>query len=217
MDYRTVSIIAAIIIALMIAGSGWAIALLPADSLVPIHFGLDGRPDGWAPPLVGLALLPAIAAVVLAVSIILARNATGGLARSGKAFRTFLIAVTGIFGVIHGLVIAAALGYVFSVTRIMIFLAGLLFLALGNMMGKVRPNRWFGIRTPWTLADERVWDRTHRFGGWTFIVGGAALVTAAAIVPDGRVLAGILLFVLALVVIMPWAKSYLLWRDRQHI
>lgn len=216
MDYRTVSIVAAAIITLMIAGSGWAIAILPGDSLVPIHFGIDGRPDRWASPLVGLALLPAITALVLAVFIILARNAADGLARSGKAFRTVLIAVVGMFGIIHGLVIATALGYAVSVTRIMVFLSGLLFLALGNVMGKVRPNRWFGIRTPWTLADEQVWDRTHRFGGWTLVAGGAVLVTAAAIVPDGRVLAGILLFILAIVVITPWTKSYLLWRDR-HI
>jgi uncharacterized membrane protein len=55
-----------------------------------------------------------------------------------------------------------------------------MFALLGNVMGKVRRNFYIGIRTPWTLANERVWYATHRFGGKTFVVAGLAglLLTA---------------------------------------
>jgi uncharacterized membrane protein len=48
---------------------------------------------------------------------------------------------------------------------------------LGNVMGKVRRNFWIGIRTPWTLANERVWYSTHRFAAKT-MVGGSLLSLA---------------------------------------
>jgi uncharacterized membrane protein len=48
----------------------------------------------------------------------------------------------------------------------------LLFALLGNVMGKVRRNFYIGIRTPWTIADERVWNATHRLGAKTLVLGG---------------------------------------------
>jgi len=45
-------------------------------------------------------------------------------------------------------------------------------IVLGNMLGKVRRNFFIGVRTPWTLANERVWNATHRFAAWTFVVMG---------------------------------------------
>jgi uncharacterized membrane protein len=50
----------------------------------------------------------------------------------------------------------------------------LLFALLGNVLGKVRRNFWIGVRTPWTLANERVWNATHRFAAKTFVLGGLA-------------------------------------------
>lgn len=48
----------------------------------------------------------------------------------------------------------------------------LLFAVMGNVMGKVRRNFFIGIKTPWTLASERVWNATHRFAAKTFVAGG---------------------------------------------
>jgi uncharacterized membrane protein len=55
-------------------------------------------------------------------------------------------------------------------------LVGVLFVVLGNLMGKVRPNWFVGIRTPWTLSSKLSWTRTHRLGGWLFVLMGLALV-----------------------------------------
>lgn len=59
-----------------------------------------------------------------------------------------------------------------------------LFLVIGNVMGKLRPNYTVGIRTPWTLANDRVWDQTHRFGGKTFVFAGGLLCVLAALPLD---------------------------------
>lgn len=48
-----------------------------------------------------------------------------------------------------------------------------LFMAItGNLMYSIRPNRFIGIRTPWTLSNEEVWKKTHRIGAkWSFWAG----------------------------------------------
>jgi uncharacterized membrane protein len=48
----------------------------------------------------------------------------------------------------------------------------LFFALMGNVMGKVRKNFFIGIRVPWTLASERVWNDTHRLGAWVMTAAG---------------------------------------------
>jgi uncharacterized membrane protein len=119
--------------------------------------------------------------------------------------------------VTHGLLIAYALGIQINVTRAVILVTGLMLIMTGNALGKIRLNRLVGIKTPWTLRDEEVWDRTHRFGGWIFVGAGTALALSALVIPAGPVLGAVLFAMLAAVVIVPSAKSYLLWRNRENI
>jgi uncharacterized membrane protein len=52
-------------------------------------------------------------------------------------------------------------------------------MVMGNYMGKLRKNFFAGIRTPWTLANDEVWERTHRMAGWVFMLAGLVTVIAA--------------------------------------
>ena len=213
MGYPTGAISAAAIVAGMIAASAWAVLTLPAGILVPIHFGFDGRPDAWARPLWSLSVLPAVGVAILVIFVAIARRANGGLARSGTALATAMLALIVFFAALHGVVIAFAFGHQLDVSRVIVLLTGLLFMVIGNVMGKVRPNHWIGIRTPWTLADDRVWDRTHRFGGWLFVTCGVLLAIAAMLGPGGSLLMGIMLTATAITMIVVAAKSYLIWRE----
>jgi uncharacterized membrane protein len=81
-----------------------------------------------------------------------------------------------------GMLLAGA-GYVVSVPVVVMLAVGVLFMLLGNYMGKLRRNFFVGIRTPWTLASDAVWERTHRFGGRLFVLGGLAMVIVALVDP----------------------------------
>lgn len=94
-------------------------------------------------------------------------------------------------------------------------LLGAIFVVIGNVMGKIRPNYAIGIRTPWALADEHVWDKTHRFGGWAFVAGGIVLVVASFTLPATTPTVAATLGVTAAVVVATTLKSYLLWRARR--
>ena len=77
--------------------------------------------------------------------------------------------------------ILTALGHPVSMNAWMGVSVGLLFAVIGNYFGKIRSNFFFGIRTPWTLASERSWNRTHRIGGRLFMAMGFFLVVFALI------------------------------------
>ena len=62
-------------------------------------------------------------------------------------------------------------------------LVGVIFIILGNYMPRIKPNWFVGIRTPWTLSNEEVWKRTHRFGGYIFIIGGILIILAGILPP----------------------------------
>jgi uncharacterized membrane protein len=211
MGARTVAMTIAGIFAVMIGASVYGIISLPSDALVPTGFDIAGRPNGFARPLIAFSIVPAVAMVVVAICLFLAR---GAVARSAIAFRIAVLVPLGGLAITHGLLIAYDLGLQVNVRRMMIFVTGLSLIATGNVFGKIRQNRWVGITTPWTLRDEWVWDRTQRFGGWIFVSAGTALALSALVIPAGPVLLAIEVATLAVIVIVPSAKSYLLWRKR---
>ena len=87
---------------------------------------------------------------------------------------------------------------------------GLLFMILGNYLPKVKANYFIGIRTPWTLANETVWVKTHRFGGKVFFIGGAMLIVSAFIPSSFRVF--LLISSIVFIAIVPMVYSYFVYK-----
>jgi uncharacterized membrane protein len=106
--------------------------------------------------------------------------------------------------------LAVSLGYEVDVTRWMLAGVGVMFVVLGNYMPRIRSNWWMGIRTPWTLENEEVWRRTHRFGGRTFVAGGVVTI-AASLLLGGRS-AWVSLAAMVIAGLSPVVYSYVVWR-----
>ncbi|HEY6565141.1 MAG TPA: SdpI family protein, partial [Pirellulaceae bacterium] len=68
---------------------------------------------------------------------------------------------------------------------------GLLLMVFGNVMGKIRPNWFVGVRTPWTLSSKLSWTKTHRLAGWLFI-GIGVLIAATGMTRSRWLLIGTL-------------------------
>ena len=208
----------ATLVVLMLGASLWTLALLPADAQVPIHFNASGAADGWAPAAVGLLLTPGLAAFVwlLMLKLPVVDPLGANLLRSATAYAAVWIGTVTVLFAAHAMILASALGLAAPVAIVMPIAVGLLLMTIGNAMGKLRWNYTVGIRTPWTIADERVWDKTHRFGGRALVVAGLA-ITSSAFVPalqpwQGLWIAGLTVGVSLLAVL----KSYLLWREQQQ-
>lgn len=89
-----------------------------------------------------------------------------------KAYQVILLATYIMMSLFAWLGVLTAMGMRFDVSRIALFSIGILFIVMGNFMPQIRQNYFFGIKTPWTLASEVVWKKTHRVGGYTFTIAG---------------------------------------------
>jgi len=119
-------------------------------------------------------------------------------------------AVLTVLALIHLAVIGAALGAPISIHRLVPIAFGVMLIAIGNQLPRARPNWWFGIRTPWTLSNDRVWERTHRVGGYLMAAAGAAIIIGALVTK----LAGPLIIVsIAVAGLGSVIYSYVAWKQ----
>lgn len=181
-----------------------AVALVLPDS-VPIHFDLYGNADQWGSKwfYAFFALLP----LIVALSLEIYRKKRPD-SKNAKMEERIVPAISLMF-IAFGWIFLPAAGQNQMDVRMMCgitLLLGLLMVYISNYSGKIQQNRHLGIRLPWTLADETVWKKTHRLGGFTGTIGGA-IMAASSIVgmcnPDqsfawciGGLIAGILLLAL---------------------
>ncbi len=91
-------------------------------------------------------------------------------------------------------------------------LIGAFIAVLGAVMGKMRPNWFMGVRTPWTLSSDLSWDKTHRLTGWLFMLTGlATLMSALILIPRWALI--ILLVGMAISVLVAVGYSFLVWKN----
>jgi uncharacterized membrane protein len=172
------------VVAGMAAASAWALSRIGADTPIATHIGLNG-PDRFAPAKLALWAHPGMALLVTglfaALPSLMPKNAR--LERSASAYETVWLAVLVVLAATEAAVVAGPLGVQIDPTRMIPAVIGALLLVMGNLLGKIRYNYVFGVRTPWTLSNERVWDKTHRFMGPWFAAWGAALLLCALFAP----------------------------------
>lgn len=169
---------AVLMLALTVGATLLIYGTLPAR--IPAHWNAAGTVDGWGPragiftePLImlGLALLwrwlPAVSPKRFGVDGFEDTWWFGGMA------------TLGLLAFIQAMLLWAASGAAVDMGRALAGGLGAFMLLLGNVMGKVRRNFWLGVRTPWTLTDERVWYATHRLAGRTMVLGGLLAIAAA--------------------------------------
>jgi len=189
----------------------WALPRLPAQ--VATHWGVNGEPNDWSSPLFAALLMPG---VMLLLSLIF--GALPGIDPLKKNYEFhgsvyFLLAnvVVAFMGAVQVVLIGFALGWPLEMRRVLPILLGLLFVVMGNLIPRIRPNWFMGIRTPWTLSSERVWRKTHRVGGYTFILAGLLFIAAAFLATGdtGRTIMFVAIFPM---ILWPVIYSYLEWR-----
>jgi uncharacterized membrane protein len=110
----------------------------------------------------------------------------------------------------HISIIFNGLGYHVNMDWIANIGLGLLFIILGNYMPKVKTNYFIGIRTPWTLANETVWTRTHRFGGKVFFISGI-IILVSAFAPSS-IRAVLLIASIVCIAVVPMVYSYAVYK-----
>ena len=203
----------------------WLLALLPLllmavfyarlPDRVPMHWGFDGEIDRYGSKnelwLIG-ALGPLFALLFQFLPRLDPKKRN--YERFHTYYEAFALVLVASIAVMMGIALLESFrpGTVF-VGRVVSALVGSLFVFIGNLMGKVKPNFFLGIRTPWTLSDPDVWNRTHRLGGGLFFLAGLATVASAFLLPE-QVTFWVLMAGVLAAALIPAVMSYVWYRRK---
>jgi uncharacterized membrane protein len=189
---------------------------------VPVHWNIHGEIDRygsrWELLLFGPPLLVFLWALFAALPNVdpkaraAARSADPDAPAADQGSRDAIFSIVlCLVAVLHVVALLQGAGIVSAGARLHALALSGLMLLMGNVLGRVRPNFFVGIRTPWTLSDDGVWRRTHRLAAKTFFGGGLlALVACAALSPEQSVVALVALMIGA--GLWPVVASYVYWR-----
>lgn len=140
-----------------------------SDPLVT-HWNAAGEPDGTMSKTLGLAFVPVLSAALVVLLAVVPR--IDPLGENVDAFRAaydwFVVAFAGFMFVLQAGILAFNLGYEFDFALLVLGSVAVLFYGVGALLTRAEPNWFVGIRTPWTLSSETVWERTHELGGRLF-------------------------------------------------
>ena len=190
-----------------------AITWSTAPDRIPLRWGMNGEVNGYGGKFEGLLLLPLLALGTYLLFLVVPRldPLRANYPHFAGAYTLFRFGVLAFLALVYGFIHLWLRGYHLPVKGLIPILMGGLFILIGSVMGKIRPNWFVGIRTPWTLSSKRSWTKTHRAAGWVFMSEGACLVLAGLLRSGGALLAAIAIGGAGIVGTIVY--SYVLWRD----
>jgi uncharacterized membrane protein len=176
MKFKKSLLVSLVFFVIAVVVAVWLYPRLPAE--VPTHWNLHGDVNdtmsrfwGAAMPAVLILGLAALTAVLPVIS-----PQRFEIKPFAHVYVLVMLAAQALVLVLGVAMLLFAVGYAVAMPKVAMLGTGALLLILGNYMGKLRRNFFIGIRTPWTLASSAVWERTHRLGGWLFMLAGLLVI-----------------------------------------
>lgn len=164
-----------------LVGLMWVAGIFFYQSLpdiLPTHWNMAGEVDGYGSKEIFVWLFPAIGLAMLILFWLLPKldprkEKYQKFAQVWEIMQTVLV---GFFTYMYAVTLYAAMVPNVNVSVFVLVGIGVMFLILGNYMGKIRQNYFVGVKTPWTIDNEDVWNKTHRLAGWCFVLAGLLFI-----------------------------------------
>lgn len=140
---------------------------------LPIHWNIEGVADGFASKPIALLFIPAIILILnIIIYFVIKIDPKGKENMRNKIVHIIFFFIPVLAIIIQTFTVISGLGYNPPVATIIFCLTGILFIIIGNYLPTCKQSYTVGIRTPWTLDNKEVWDKTHELGGKLFIAFG---------------------------------------------
>ncbi|NLW41967.1 MAG: DUF1648 domain-containing protein [Tissierellia bacterium] len=140
--------------------------------IIPTHWNFSGEIDGYSEKFNAFVLIPAGMVGANIFLNFMLDNDPKNRTQKNKAITIGKISMPVILLFILTIQTIFGLGREVKVNLLVDILMGVLFIAIGNYLPKAKRNYVVGIKVPWTLNSDENWNRTHRFGGVVYIIGG---------------------------------------------
>lgn len=178
---------------------------------MPIHWWVSGKADGFASKSVALLMLPVLSAVMMLFFELIPfldprKSMYKKFDTAWESLKNYII-----WFFVYLYLVTIFLSVTPSISMNFFMMVGLwvLFILMWKSMSHIRSNYFIWIRTPWSLENEEVWDRTHKLAGWAFSLWGWFLFLSAFL---GFHPLYILIFVILSVSLIPLVYSYYLYK-----
>jgi uncharacterized membrane protein len=140
------------------------------------HWGPNDEVNGYMSKFWGVFLMPLITLGMFLLFLVIPNidPLKANIAQFRDVFNLFITLIVAFMIYIYLLSLRWNLGYTdFAMSKAMLPAVGILFFFVGYLLRKAKRNFFIGIRTPWTLSSDTVWDETHRLGSVLFMISGA--------------------------------------------
>ncbi len=174
MTTKSTSMIALILIAIALI-SGLALWNQLPDQMAS-HWNANDQVDGYISKFWGVFLMPLVTLGMFVLFLVVPNidPLKANIAQFRETFNVFIALIVAFMLYIHGLTLAWSLGNQnFKMSAAMLPFMGVLFIAIGYLLRRAKRNFFIGIRTPWTLSSDSVWNKTHQLGSILFMLSGA--------------------------------------------
>ena len=181
---------------------------------VPTHWSIGGEVNGYSGPFVAAFAIPLMTIGLYLLFLFLPyfdpkKERYQEFAKTYHLFKSLIVLFMALIYLATGLF---NIGYPINIGVTTSLGVGALFIIIGNYLGKIKYNWFVGIRTPWTMSSENVWNKTHRVGGWLFVTLGIIMM----IIPHLPESLAIPIFILGIVVVVAGSFGYSYWLFRQE-
>lgn len=183
---------------------------LPAQ--IPTHFDASGKVNAYSPPLpyVWTMFLVGLGVYLLLLLIPRLDPRKANYSLFSSTYWNIRLIIQVFLGTIACIPLLIASGFAFQTAKWIPMLTLLMVALLGNYMGRIRPNWFVGIRTPWTLSNETVWRKTHLLGAkWMFGSSLAGLLLIPLL--SYKISIRIMMICILVGALVPAAYSYFLF------
>jgi uncharacterized membrane protein len=203
-------LLAILIVPFIIIALYWNI--LPES--IPLHWNFKGEANRWGPkssifeiPLVNIG----IAVLLFFLPRIDPRKRNYDL--FPRAYRMVRLALAALLFSIFLISIAPTAGMEINMTKFVFIALPLLFLIVGNFMRNFRQNFFAGIRTPWTLSDPLVWEKTHRMASWIWTIGSICMLILVALAGSQAYILYVFIAYIISLILIPAIMSYVYFKQ----
>ncbi|WP_066394787.1 SdpI family protein [Fictibacillus phosphorivorans] len=208
---------------------GWSYLLIALSVLIgaiaypylpdqmPMHWNIHGKVDGYWDKQYAAFFPPVLMIVLMALFIFMPRidPKKENYKKFSGSYTIFITIMNVFFLLLQSMTISYGLGVNIDISLVVNLGIGLLFIVLGNYLPRIKHNYFIGVRTPWTLANEKTWRKTHQLSGKLFVMAGILLV-AISFLPGIYKFTGMLVVVLSTVLIATIA-SYVFFNRYKNV
>lgn len=180
-------------------------------NIMPIHWDFSGQADSFARKEYALFLFPLISVVMLPLFSILKRidPKKEKYVDFRQSWEVIQISIIAFFTYVYFVMIYATLNSAVNVGAFILAGVGVLFTIMGFYMIDVKQNYFIGFKTPWTLSNEKVWDKTQEVGGASFVIAGVMLFLEGFIY---EFVVPVFIVAILIAVLVPFVYSYFYYK-----